>query len=317
MIKILFALTVLLSGTAGNVYAATVNPEAKQFRYSTTVEKERPELSEETKRLISAYRRNPTQENYAALRRQAEANYDKVLARKKAKLEELRKTAKHASKVAEMEEIVNEMIRDRENRINQTMSRFTDSRLRPHSREAKDGWLPVLGAAQNVSIAYTPVTNGEYALFLQKTGHPAPSGWQSFSAGKKDYPVTNVSYADAEAYCQWLTQNDGSAKYRLPTEAEWELAAGHMPKDADMNCGEGKSLTPVTAYKQTLAACGAVDMWGNVWEWTSTVRTAGNMAVKGGSWTSARTDCRTEYRGESRNAAKGYDTVGFRVVREK
>jgi len=317
MIKILFALIALLSSTAGNASAAAVNPGARQFKYSMTVEKERPELSEETKKLIAAYRKNPTQENYDALRRQAEANYDKVLARKKAKLEELRQTAKHAAKITEMEEIVNEMIKDRENRINQTMSRFTDSRLRPHSRESKDGWLPVLGAAQNVSIAYTPVTNGEYAQFLQETGRNIPADLQYLSAGKKDYPAVNVSYADAEAYCQWLTLKDGAAKYRLPTEAEWELAAGHMPKDADMNCGERKSLTPVTAYKQTLAACGAVDMWGNVWEWTSTARGAGQMAVKGGSWNSARTDCRTEYRGESRNAAKGYETVGFRVVREK
>lgn len=315
MIKILFALIALLSGTAGNASAAAVNPEAKQFKYSTTVEKERPELSEETKKLIAAYRRNPTQENYDALRRQAEANYDKVLARKKAKLEELRQTAKHAAKITEMEEIVNEMIKDRENRINQTMSRFTDSRLRPHSRESQDGFLPVLGAAQNVSVAYTPVTNGEYAQFLRETGRTADL--RNLPSDGKDYPAVNVSYADAEAYCQWLTQKDGAAKYRLPTEAEWELAAGHMPKDADMNCGEGKLLTPVTAYKQTLAACGAVDMWGNVWEWTSTARSAGQMAVKGGSWTSARTDCRTEYRGESRDAAKGYDTVGFRVVREK
>ena len=37
-----------------------VNPEAKQFRYSTTIEKERPELNDETKALISAYRRDPS-----------------------------------------------------------------------------------------------------------------------------------------------------------------------------------------------------------------------------------------------------------------
>lgn len=146
------------------------NPEAKQFKYSSTVEKERPELNEETKRLIAAYRQNPTDENYKALRKQAEINYDKVVARKKAKLEELKQTARDYSKVEEMQEIVNEMLRDRENRINQTMKRFTDPRLRPNSRKAKNGYLPVLGAAQNVSVAYTPVTNEEYAVFFERNG---------------------------------------------------------------------------------------------------------------------------------------------------
>lgn len=73
-----------------------------------------------------------------------------------------------------MQEIVNEMIKDRENRIEQTLSRFTDTRLRPGVRESKDGYLPVLGAAQNVSIGYTTVTNEEYAKFVNATGRKAP-----------------------------------------------------------------------------------------------------------------------------------------------
>ena len=68
-------------------------------RFSTTVEKERPQLNEETKRLIALCRRDPTEENLAALRRQVAANYDAVVARKKAKLEELKRTARHQSKI--------------------------------------------------------------------------------------------------------------------------------------------------------------------------------------------------------------------------
>ncbi len=82
--------------------------------------------------------------------------------RKKAKLEELRGTAKERSKIDEMIEIVEEMERDRESRINQSLGRFTDARLRPGARESRDGLVPVLGAAQNVSVACTPVTNEEY-----------------------------------------------------------------------------------------------------------------------------------------------------------
>ena len=294
-----------------------VNPQSKQFKYSTTVEKERPELDEETKRLIAAYRKNPTQANYNALRAKVAKNYDAVVTKKQAKLEELKREAKHTSKVTEMQEIVDEMLKDRENRINQTMSRFTDSRLTPGVRETKDGYLPVLGAAQNVSIAYTPVTNKEYAVFANETGRKATE--------QDNLPVTNVSYEDAVAYAKWLSKKDGSATYRLPTEKEWEQAAGHMPKDADMNCGENAGLKSVTAYKNTLSASGAIDMWGNAWEWTSTdiVATQGKekgtkvKAIKGGSWKSHRTSCRTEYRGEGRNPNYGYETVGFRLVREK
>ena len=75
------------------------NPEAKLHRFSTTVEKERPQLNKETRDLIAAYRRNPSDANRAALREQVAKNYDAVVARKKAKLEELKRTAKHQNKV--------------------------------------------------------------------------------------------------------------------------------------------------------------------------------------------------------------------------
>ncbi len=92
------------------------NPDAKLHRFSTTVEKERPQLNDETKRLIAAYHRNPTDENRAALRKQCAINYDNILKRKKTKLEELKRTARHQSKIDEMQEIVDEMIASREHR---------------------------------------------------------------------------------------------------------------------------------------------------------------------------------------------------------
>ena len=283
------------------------NPEAKLHRFSTTIEKERPQLNQETKDLIAAYRRNPSDANYAALRKQVAKNYDTIVARKKAKLEELKRTARHQSKVDEMQVIVDEMLRDREQRIEASMARFTDSRFRPGLRDSTDAYLPVLGAkGNNVSIGRTPVTEAEWAKF---TGKPvAPE--------KARLPVTNVSAKDAERYCAWLTKNDPAHGYRLPTEAEWELAAGHMPKDADFNCGEGDAIKPVDAYAKTQGACGGYDFWGNCWEMTSTKRGKGNVAVKGGAFDSKRTECRTEARTESRKASSGYPNVSFRVVRE-
>jgi len=279
---------------------------AKLHRFSSTVERERPELNEETKALISAYRRDPSETNRAALEKQVRANYEKVMARKRAKLEELNRTA-GPEKVKEMQEIVDEMVVGRETRIQQSMARFTDRRLGPYAREAKDGFHPVLGAPR-VSISHTPVTVAEYAKFCAATGRNAPAVTEA------KLPVTQVSLADAEAYCKWLSKKDG-ATYRLPTAEEWELAAGHMPKDADFNSkGECDGLSPVDSFSSTLGACGAIDFWGNVWEWTST-RKGSNALVKGGAWDSPRTRCRTEIRDESRPVAKGLANVGFRVVK--
>lgn len=320
MKKIYLVLALLLCSTT-IVQAANmqINPEAKSFKYSTTVEKERPMLDDVTRGLIAAYRQNPTESNKQALKKQIEINYDKVVAKKKTKLAELKQTAKDQSKIDEMQEIVNEMLRDRENRINQSLSRFTDARLKPGIRETKDGYLPVLGAAQNVSIAYTTVTNKEYSKFVKATGRKAPKDWTNgvVPTNKLKFPVVNVSYNDAVAYCSWLSRNDNTANYRLPTEKEWEQAAGHMPKDADFNAGENRGIAAGTAYSNTISASGAVNMWGNVWEWTSTNRTSTTKAVKGGAWNSKRTDCRTEYRNEGRNPQSGYSNVGFRIIREK
>lgn len=68
------------------------------------------------------------------------------------------------------------------------------------------------------------VTNGEYAAFLQSTGHARPPCWEDPQFNDPDQPVVAVSWFEAVNYCQWLSSATGR-HFRLPTEAEWECAA--------------------------------------------------------------------------------------------
>ncbi|MFN3487266.1 MAG: formylglycine-generating enzyme family protein, partial [Planctomycetota bacterium] len=71
-----------------------------------------------------------------------------------------------------------------------------------------------------------PVTNAEYARFVEATGHPAPFHWEGGRppVGFENHPVIYVNRYDADAYCRWRTRVEGRV-YRLPTEAEFEYAA--------------------------------------------------------------------------------------------
>src|SRR5262249_5280577 len=61
-----------------------------------------------------------------------------------------------------------------------------------------------------------PVSNQQYAWFIEDTGHEAPKHWMDgqFSRGEEALPVTNISYQDASNYAEWIGN-------RLPTAIEW------------------------------------------------------------------------------------------------
>lgn len=270
------------------------------------VEEARPTLDATTTALVRQYRQNPTEENKQALLNQMGFRYDKVVARKKAKLRELEREAKTTNLITQMQGIVNEMVENRDVRLQQQFLRLIDPRS---DDNPNDAWMVLRGStAPNAYISYAPVTNAEYALFKKDFSYPK---------GTDNYPVVNISIAQASAYCNWLSERDKSHLYRLPTDEEWILAAGHMPKDIVMNAGRiTNGLTPVDAYQQTKGACGGIDFWGNAWEWTISTDTNGNYIIKGGSWDSSRDDCRTEKSDITRKGTQGYSNVGFRIVRQ-
>ena len=105
-----------------------------------------------------------------------------------------------------------------------------------------------------------------------------PRGAGSDIARKQNHPVVLVSWDDAKAFCDWLTQKSGKL-IRLPTEAEWEKAArgtdgrrypwgdGWDATKANTEGGAG-GTTPVGKYSPAGdSPYGAADMAGNVWEW--------------------------------------------------
>jgi len=130
-------------------------------------------------------------------------------------------------------------------------------------------------------MAKTPVTNAQYAAFVQSTGHRQPDHWEDRKPprGKEDHPVVYVHWHEAMAYCRWLSEVTGKP-YCLPSEAEWEKGArgndgriypwGNQWDTERCNSEEGgkRDTTPVGAYPQGASPYGLLDMAGNVGEWT-------------------------------------------------
>jgi formylglycine-generating enzyme required for sulfatase activity len=194
----------------------------------------------------------------------------------------------------------------------------------------------------NYHIAKTPVTNAQYLAFVEAAGHSKPKHWEDgeLPEGKEDHPVVRVTWHDAMAYCQWLAEATRKA-YRLPSEAEWEKAArgtdgriwpwGSKWDETCCNSSEGGpgDTTPAGQYSPGGdSPYGCVDMAGNVWEWTWSLRrdypydaedgredptAGGSRVLRGGAFLDNLWYARCAARGR-RNPHSRYRNFGFRVV---
>lgn len=140
-------------------------------------------------------------------------------------------------------------------------------------------------------LSRSPVTDRQYLAFLIATGGPCPDHWAAAANlwDGADHPVVMVSYHDALRYCAWLTARLQEAsrltaheQITLPSEAQWEAAAGNGrgdrhpwgPEPDPTRCniratGIGRP-SPVGAFSPVGdSTAGITDLIGNVWEWTS------------------------------------------------
>ena len=198
-------------------------------------------------------------------------------------------------------------------------------------------------SVRKFSISKFEVSFADYDRFSRDSGRPRPSdnGW-----GRGKRPVINVTWDDAVAYTQWLSNQTGH-EYRLPSEAEWEYAARAGTKgkywwgnDYEsgiancFNCGsqwDRISSAPTGSF--SASSLGLHDMTGNVMEWVmdcyygnyggapidGAVRAdsgCDKRVVRGGSYHSTADNIRVTKRSEYTQDS-ALDQIGFRVVRVK
>jgi formylglycine-generating enzyme required for sulfatase activity len=175
------------------------------------------------------------------------------------------------------------------------------------------------------------VSNTNYRRCVDAGACDEPQDLRFYDDGAAgDRPVVFVTWHQARTCCEWLNR-------RLPTEAEWEKAArgpsglsypwGNQPVSQDLNAGlQFAGALPVGSFPAGASPYGALDMAGNVWEWTadwylpykgSAFRSdffgEKYKVVRGGSWNHPIEDARTFHR-DIAHPDRALAVVGFRCA---
>ena len=181
-------------------------------------------------------------------------------------------------------------------------------------------------------IGRYPITQAQYAEFLQAHPEiPIPYvdedwarvyNWDSeqriYPNGRSNQPVVLVTWDEAAAYCAWVGG-------RLPTQEEWERAARgpdgrsypwgetFTPPHANTRESGLGGPTPVGIFVEGESPSGALDMAGNVWEWTVSDYDQYTKILRGGAWNFPAESARTFITERSRPHNRSH-AIGFRVV---
>jgi len=176
-------------------------------------------------------------------------------------------------------------------------------------------------------IGRWPVTTAEFVAFVASAAHPVGAllGRRLESAPLADHPVTDVTFADAVAFCAWAAGELGRA-VRLPSGDEWEAAArgadsrswpwGDTFDPERCNCVESAWgwTVPVHAHPAGAAESGAEQMAGNVWEWVGDpLDEDGWRTVRGGSYLDTSWGVRAA-RALAADPERPTATTGFRIA---
>ena len=179
---------------------------------------------------------------------------------------------------------------------------------------------------ERVLIGRWPVVNAHARRFFEADSRrPGPALAARLEApALEDHPVTDLSFDDAMAFCQWATAELGRP-VRLPTGDEWEACArgseartwpwGDVFDPERCACAEAACgwTAPVTAHPDGAGPTGAEQLAGNVWEWVTDRQEDGWRTVRGGSWLDHAWGMRAS-RALAADPKRATPTTGFRLA---
>lgn len=164
--------------------------------------------------------------------------------------------------------------------------------------------------------------------WLSESNAEYPGFWHDRRWRCPNAPVVGVSWWEADAFCRWLTMTSGEGHvYRLPTGAEWQLAAageerrgyawGNDEDPARCNCLDGKNkirrTSTVGIFERGRTPDRIYDLSGNVWEW-SDEKDGSDRILRGGAYDVMASQCGSALRGFSEPGDR-HDYFGFRLAR--